>query len=66
MTIVWVVIIFVHMQHVYLSSHVVSISQAYTSHLVPSMGPIVSAMTLHGQKICSRKSDQSGNGTIHG
>ena len=33
--------------------------QTHTSHTVPSMGPIVSVVTLHGGKTSSRKADQS-------
>ena len=40
--------------------------QTYASHVVPSMGPIVSFMTLHD---CPKKADQlakPGNATVNG
>ena len=33
--------------------------QIHTSHLVPSMGPIVLVVTLYGQQTSPRKADQS-------
>ena len=47
----------------------VNIKPIATSHLVPSMSPIVSVMTLHGWQTSSRKADQSAlpiNATVHG
>ena len=43
--------------------------QTHTSHLVPSMGPIISVVASHGRQIRSRKADQAakpGIATVHG
>ena len=43
--------------------------ETHTSHLVPSMGPIVSVVTSHGWQNQLQKTDQSTkpiNTTVHG
>ena len=43
--------------------------QTHTFHVVPSIGPTVSVVNFHGQKIHSIKTNQSvklGNGTVNG
>ena len=42
--------------------------QTHAFHVVPSMGPIVSVVNLHGQQIHSRKADmlaKPGNGIVN-